>query len=767
MARNRPQPGGSAQSSPPSSSGGGGRKTNKKFLRTINPDIDLIRKRRDINDDADVHVVNNDYNDDDNVNNTATFDPLPEDDISFISNPHDGFISDNDGLIIDVLTTEETQKVSPTGEDVAHLFDKFINIGDGMDVEQSGDGNLTILESEFFPDTKSVMNDTNFNLTTSSDMDNIYEVTLMEDSVHVFTEVERANFSKSSEELPSSTLIPDTTLLREIVDSENDLKEPKIFISDEPSKITSGTKMNSSKEITKTEHGFSTLLEDLLDALFRDSPNQDLAETKIIDHTESTQDGLTESTEFTASTMSLEITDSDSSSPAPHNFTSTKDSIVNSTIFADVTNSLRKFDDTPEFTETSSTEKPINFEMLNYTFLKLDRFAKQNTSSKEARVSKNDSTEFFNSSPKKDLQELFKSEAAQITSPKMVDLEETASFGSDLGQPISFSKGAETSQPTGLPNEDHSETGIEESSLPFNFTKEEEFQRDFPNPLSIDHSQEEVDIVKLNQTKEATPGYKIISGYEEYYESKIADLIAMMKKGPSKEFLKKLEKKYRSRRPEAHVINSVESGPENFTSTTTISPKPVQHRVDIIQLPSGQDKMLVNVTISAENSESSDHVPLYVLSLELPRAGSESLSNNLKVELPRPPPKIPSPPPGGDCGCSCPCTDAIIASEDWVEEETEATIISFTATTEELEVQNTTTSTTTTTATTPILPTAMNNSRAENKSCIAPEPKILILEGYNCRITNKLLTTNSTNLIFLLKRIRYIFTRGLNFIIIK
>lgn len=288
-----------------------------------------------------------------------------------------------------------------------------------------------------------------------------------------------------------------------------------------------------------------------------------------------------------------------------------------------------------------------------------------------------------------------------------------------------------------------------ESEASFNVVnaaeQSEELQRDYPVPI-YSYGQDEVEIVDLHhkkqsiaKTKEPTESSEILdknakmSVYSRKKHRDKDDLRIIMREESDNELLRKFEEKFHEvvveanepvenpslirtnyNLPPANILHetvhdsSDNASPRFPSNTDHLSNSPMTQRIQIVEVPVYRDahsvpsssssssssphRVLINVTIAADNPSAASSRPLYVLSVsvptedgyssglnidqaqvppaasmkKIPAKDAESI-NTVDTRLP-PPPQPPASPPapiwaGGECECSCPCMGS--SSDEW------------------------------------------------------------------------------------------------------
>lgn len=300
------------------------------------------------------------------------------------------------------------------------------------------------------------------------------------------------------------------------------------------------------------------------------------------------------------------------------------------------------------------------------------------------------------------------------------------------------------------------ELSSSESGAPSNTTSEqsEELQRDYPVPI-YSYAQDEVEIVNLRHKKRPVETAKAerpakspeSASLNNDAKTPVAlrerdkdDLRVIVREKSDEEFLRRFKERFHEASTEDKSIENSPSIKTNYNSPPAdtlhetvhdssgdASPRspwsegPMTQRVQVVEVPVYRDdhsqpsspsssssspsshRVLINVTIAAEDPSAVSSRPLYVLSVSVPMesgaishssennvdrvqvrtaerlsepsaasmkkipANDEESINVVDMRLP-PPPQPPASPPapiwaGGECECSCPCMGS--SSDEW------------------------------------------------------------------------------------------------------
>lgn len=320
-----------------------------------------------------------------------------------------------------------------------------------------------------------------------------------------------------------------------------------------------------------------------------------------------------------------------------------------------------------------------------------------------------------------------------------------AVFTEDISKTINMTTKSIKSQTSDIVKETRElsqESSSSESEASLNIVnspeQSEELQKDYPVPI-YSYGQDEVEIVDLHHKKQSIAKTKNPTKTSEIFDNDVKmnvvsredrkdkdDLQIIMREESDNELLRKFHEaaidanepvenssliKTNSNSPPTNTLHetmhdsSDNASPRFPSNTDHLSNSPITQRVQIVEVPVYRDahsgssssssssphRVLINVTIAAENPSAASSRPLYVLSVSVPTEDGHSSGINIdQAQVPPasmkkipakdaesisvvdtrlpPPPQPPALPPapiwaGGECECSCPCMGS--SSDEW------------------------------------------------------------------------------------------------------
>ncbi|XP_025267250.1 teneurin-m isoform X3 [Camponotus floridanus] len=327
----------------------------------------------------------------------------------------------------------------------------------------------------------------------------------------------------------------------------------------------------------------------------------------------------------------------------------------------------------------------------------------------------------------------------------------SAVFTEDISKTINMTTKSIKSQTSDIVKETRElsqESSSSESEASFNIVnppeQSEELQKDYPLPI-YSYGQDEIEIVDLHRKKQSIGKAKNPTKTSEILDNNVKmkvvsresrqnkdDVRIITREESDDELLRKFKEKFHEAAVDANepvensslirtnynspptstlhetVHDSSGNASPRFPSNTDhLSNSPITQRVQIIEVPVYRDahsgpssssssssphRVLINVTIAAENPSAASSRPLYVLSVSVPTEDGHSSGINIdQAQVPPaasmkkipakdaesisvvdtrlpPPPQPPASPPapiwaGGECECSCPCMGS--SSDEW------------------------------------------------------------------------------------------------------
>lgn len=327
----------------------------------------------------------------------------------------------------------------------------------------------------------------------------------------------------------------------------------------------------------------------------------------------------------------------------------------------------------------------------------------------------------------------------------------SAVFTEDISKTINMTTKSIKSQTSDIVKETRElsqESSSSESEASFNIVnppeQSEELQKDYPLPI-YSYGQDEIEIVDLHHKKQSIAKAKNPTKTSEILDNNVKmkvvsrkdrqnkdDVRIIMREESDDELLRKFKEKFHEAAVDVNepvensslirtnynspptntlhetVHDSSDNASPRFPSNTDhLSNSPITQRVQIVEVPVYRDahsgpssssssssphRVLINVTIAAENPSAASSRPLYVLSVSVPTEDGHSSGINIdQAQVPPaasmkkipakdaesisvvdtrlpPPPQPPASPPapiwaGGECECSCPCMGS--SSDEW------------------------------------------------------------------------------------------------------
>lgn len=323
-------------------------------------------------------------------------------------------------------------------------------------------------------------------------------------------------------------------------------------------------------------------------------------------------------------------------------------------------------------------------------------------------------------------------------------------FTEDISKTINMTTKSIKSQMSDIVKETRElsqESSSSESEASFNIVnppeQSEELQKDYPLPI-YNYGQDEIEIVDFHHKKQSIAKAKNPTKTEildNNVKMKVVsrkgrqnkdDVRIIMREESDDELLRKFKEKFHEAAADVNepvensslirtnynspptntlhetVHDSSDNASPRFPSNTDhLSNSPITQRVQIVEVPVYRDahsglssssssssphRVLINVTIAAENPSAASSRPLYILSVSVPTEDGHSSGINIdQAQVPPaasmkkipakdaesisvvdtrlpPPPQPPASPPapiwaGGECECSCPCMGS--SSDEW------------------------------------------------------------------------------------------------------